>query len=513
MLQVLTGRVNHGTSLGTGAGPNYWFPAANSQTTTVALRNACMCATAIDVSNLYVRLGAAPGAGKSRTFTIYKNGSDTGLSVTISDTATEGSDTTDTISFSAGDWFTLKHTSSGTPTNSGAHWSMDVDTGSTSAVGFSTTFSDFGGGLYYLPPMNCGRGTTDATGVQSAPSPMDMTITDFAVVLEADPGSGGDGITFTITKNGTATAATVSIIEPATSATISGLSVSVSRGDVLEISSTAIVTPIGQRSNFGMAYTPGVAGESVIGFVAGSGASDTPSGSATQYSDFGPITTGTSFVWQNAPFSLGTSSVVGLTAWSISKLLVDLTNAPTSGKSWTFGIYDSVSGARAPSVTIADAATSGGDTTNTAALSAGSTVGIRSVPSGTPADTGKMSVMAVQTVGAVSPFLPLEMPLPRYGRWRPQVGHIVSPAFPPFPPPGPPLPDGASYFPHRTPAALVRPPLNRGFNTTSRPEPVPPAVPPYAPIGHRTVELDTNPSDIPGINSNPGDTITLDPTD
>lgn len=44
--------------------------------------------TAMNLLEMVVRLNTAPGAGKSRTLAVYKNGTATSLSVTISDTAT-----------------------------------------------------------------------------------------------------------------------------------------------------------------------------------------------------------------------------------------------------------------------------------------------------------------------------------------------------------------------------------------------------------------------------------------
>ena len=87
-------------------------------------------------------------------------------------------------------------------------------------------------------------------------------------------------------------------------------------------------------------------------------------------------------------------------------------------------------------------------------------------------------------------------------RKYPNFGFVVAPRFAPFPPPGEPIPDGASSIPARAPASLVRPPLNTGFVTSSRPAPIPPPIPPFAPPARRRLEIDTNPSD----------TIDLDPT-
>lgn len=71
------------------------------------------------IKNLRVSIATAPGAGKSHTITLYKNGTSTPLSVTISGTATSGYDTTNEVSVSPGDTISLLVTQSGTPNGSG----------------------------------------------------------------------------------------------------------------------------------------------------------------------------------------------------------------------------------------------------------------------------------------------------------------------------------------------------------------------------------------------------------
>lgn len=65
--------------------------------------------------NWSLKLSAAPGVGNSYTFVVRINGVDSGLTITISDAATSGSDTTHTASISAGDVVTIKRTGTGSP--------------------------------------------------------------------------------------------------------------------------------------------------------------------------------------------------------------------------------------------------------------------------------------------------------------------------------------------------------------------------------------------------------------
>jgi len=60
--------------------------------------------------SMYVKLSAAPGtiSGRTRTFTLVKNGTDTALQVVIDGNTTTGNDTTNTVSVADGDYVYIK---------------------------------------------------------------------------------------------------------------------------------------------------------------------------------------------------------------------------------------------------------------------------------------------------------------------------------------------------------------------------------------------------------------------
>ena len=60
--------------------------------------------------SMYVKLSAAPGtiSGRTRTFTLVKNGTDTALQVVIDGNTTTGNDTTNTVSVADGDYIYIK---------------------------------------------------------------------------------------------------------------------------------------------------------------------------------------------------------------------------------------------------------------------------------------------------------------------------------------------------------------------------------------------------------------------
>lgn len=65
--------------------------------------------------DLFVTLGTAPGAGKSRDFSLYKNGTSVGLDFTISDTDVSGNNVSDEIQFDVGDVVVVGSTPTGSP--------------------------------------------------------------------------------------------------------------------------------------------------------------------------------------------------------------------------------------------------------------------------------------------------------------------------------------------------------------------------------------------------------------
>jgi len=82
---------------------------------------AAMVSTARTIGNLHVKLSTPPGAGRSYTLALVKNGVDTAVSVVISGTDTEGS-TEDTVEVEDGDTLSIKSTPSGYPAQAYMKW-------------------------------------------------------------------------------------------------------------------------------------------------------------------------------------------------------------------------------------------------------------------------------------------------------------------------------------------------------------------------------------------------------
>jgi hypothetical protein len=152
----LWGCANPNITLGTNA--NYYMSAGGQPVGTSSSTNSyrIVCPTAGVLKNLYVNLGTAPGAGTSRTCTLYKAGSAQTLTCTISNTATSASDTTHTVTVAAGDSFEFNFTLSGSPAST------------TFSVGMTFTSTNRGEVPSIGAAVNYTINATDYTGLSGA---------------------------------------------------------------------------------------------------------------------------------------------------------------------------------------------------------------------------------------------------------------------------------------------------------------------------------------------------------
>ena len=74
------------------------------------------------LSNFYAILDGSPGNGNSYTFIVRKNGTDTTVTCTISDTDTISSDLTNSVDFDAGDLISIMATPASNPAASSMRW-------------------------------------------------------------------------------------------------------------------------------------------------------------------------------------------------------------------------------------------------------------------------------------------------------------------------------------------------------------------------------------------------------
>ena len=89
------------------------------------------------INAMMVELSTAPGAGDTRTFTLREDGVSTGLSVTISETDTTGTDSTGTVTINGSEQIAILENLTGTPSGAGKRVALlaKVDGGGASPPG------------------------------------------------------------------------------------------------------------------------------------------------------------------------------------------------------------------------------------------------------------------------------------------------------------------------------------------------------------------------------------------
>lgn len=157
------------------------------------------------IKSFRLDLLTAPGSGKSRIFTIHKNGSPTDLSITISDLADSGSDLVHEVSFIAGDLISLVSTVSGTPAQSYCRHSFILEnpTNNQSIIhGVGVAQSTYSAVTTFNASLIAGSVNTAAGDFWGhVPVPFDSTFKNLSISLAEAPGA-GKSLTFTLQKNG-----------------------------------------------------------------------------------------------------------------------------------------------------------------------------------------------------------------------------------------------------------------------------------------------------------------------
>lgn len=333
---------------------------------------------------LRVVLTTAPGVGNSRTFTLYKNGSSTAMTVTISDTNTTNSITTD-ISVSAGDRFSMETTRSGTPTGAGdCHIALAFDPTTEDQFTYPQAWANGNAVINsagrYNPALGSSSSTptADAIGNSKSVIPIACTLDAFYVDIRDAPGVGTNW-TLILVKNGTEEASTsITISAGTTTGNVTGLGISLAVGDVLTFKMKAKTgAPTTTYCGWGVRLIPTNSHQWILGGQSNTGSSI----SATNYvpivdtNGVNPVATETN-VDIPVPFSV---TVVAMAAI--------ITTAPSSGKNWTYRNRKNV-GNGSSTFQIADANTTGNDTAHSDDLVQDDLIDISITPSGTPTAMG-----------------------------------------------------------------------------------------------------------------------------
>jgi hypothetical protein len=347
-----------------------------------ASANYAICPCDGTFGNFHIRLSAAPGSGKSYTFTVRKNGSDTAMVVTIADSATEGT-YSGTISVAEFDYFNLKVVASGSP--AAATWWYDFEFTSDNE-GESFYAAQCGGGINFA--------TTEYNGIWSPSiytptaadhihvSPVDGTL-QLAVWPHEDTLPGGSSMSFYLNKNGTrqdgtggTTDSSLTFNTASPSAAFGANAVTIAKGDVLYVEAVPSNHLFFVSWELAFKLVASTDGQSVVG---GCSLDALNTGTDTFYN---PARQRTSADTESAAQIRGPVSGVPL-----SKLHVALQTAPGTGDSYAITVRKNGAD-EALTCTVSGTATAASDLTNTVTLAdSGDLWTIEFDPTGSPAGT------------------------------------------------------------------------------------------------------------------------------
>ena len=332
--------------------------------------------TAGTISKLRIKLASAPGAGKSLTFTLRKNGVDQTLTVTIADTAISGNDTIHEVSVAAGDKVCIKCTPSGTPTTSAIMWTALFE-GTTSKESIQLIRPYYAVSNIDTRYFCIGRGiniysTTENIRISVIPTGGNLKKLYVELASAPDPG-GSDGYIITLRKNGLSQALTVTITGDNTTGNDTANSVAVSAGDTICLKVTPTGTPAAEpKINYGLVFEATTDGESPVL----NGSTNNLDAATTEYNLLAPYY---SFAWTATEADVKCSAQECI----LKNFYVKLDDSPGTDKSYTFTLRKNGADT-ALTCTVADAATTANDTIYDVTISDDDELNVKVVPTGTP---------------------------------------------------------------------------------------------------------------------------------
>lgn len=346
------------------------------------------------LSNLYVEIDTAD-ATQSRTFTVYKNGADTGITTTLAATVTSGNDTTHTVSFAAGDTVSIHTTGSGAGPNTntgGMRWTLKATTAACVSMLLANANGNLStGATTYVPVQGF---NSDATaGNAESVMPTAGTIKNAYMVISGSPGGVGKDYTATLYQNGSPTSLVVTCSNTTTSNsdTNAAHAVTVTAGDRFYWSVVPTGTPTARQLNISVEFDPTTNGESVHMFSSGVNMLN----SAARYHD---LTGGGTSAWTATESAR--QMLTQAATWK--KLYVYAPTATGAAKTWQFQLSKNTTAGN-PTVTIDNSSTTGSDTTNTITTAAADKLSMKVTPSGTPTTSqSQYGIVSLSTSNTLS---------------------------------------------------------------------------------------------------------------
>lgn len=341
--------------------------------------------TAGDMRNWKVVLATAPGVGNSRTFTLQKNNANTALAITISGTATEGTDPTNSVSYTAGDTIRIALTVSGTP--AAADFRSVMEFVPTTA---GENIHEFASELILSSPDNGvisgtssePAGTYGTRHTVSSPG----TVTAMRCVTRTNA-TGGGSFKYSLVLNGVkqdGTGGTTNTTVTINSGTRSGnstFSLAVAAGDLLSVQYGPATSTTGSTWDTGMiVFVPTTADQGMIASVTTATA---PSNTGTRYSYPRSNCNATGDSWSATESARSYPGPLLATIY-VTAMYAETSAVPAAGKSYTFTLRKN-GAPTAATVTISSTGATGNITGLGIPITPTDTWSIESTPSGTPA--------------------------------------------------------------------------------------------------------------------------------
>lgn len=347
------------------------------------------------LSTLYVRLPVALTGAQTWTFTLVKNGTDTGLSCTVTSSGLIASDLATTVSVSAGDDICVKSSPSGSP-NAQTNIQVSMIFESTTA-GEGVMFSYMTNGTavesFMAPGMGSAVNASEVIRTVVMPAPGD--IDRFDIRMGVAPG----GVTtrkVTLRKNGVDTGLTTgNITGSTTTASATGTTVSVVAGDTISWHHEVTGAPASSQINLGASWKPTTDGDTVV-FGAPTGAPPNTGGAR-----YFPLRGAASTAETTESNTYNISPV----ALDISGLRADISTAAGTSKSRDVTLRVNGAASLATVNISGSSALTATDSTHTIRTAAGDLLDIETVPNSTPANVTFMRVSAIVKVVSAPPVV------------------------------------------------------------------------------------------------------------
>lgn len=225
----------HGVSAGAGT-TNYGGMNSGATEANVSM----VMPTAGTISNIYAYSNTAPGAAQTYTATLFKNGSaESALEAQITNSSSGrlASDTTGSVSVSAGDLISVRVVGSASAASATVYCSaVFTPTISGEAVCFANLWGPNSNGTSYGVPNSYGDALSDTSNKMNPDIPFSFTARKLAVEPSTNPGTGKSWVV-TLRENAADTALAVTVSDAETYDINSTTSVSFTQGNSMGIKS------------------------------------------------------------------------------------------------------------------------------------------------------------------------------------------------------------------------------------------------------------------------------------